>query len=183
MLITLTGKATILQELTPDDAQQMCDLRNDPQINRFLSSTETITVEQQKVWTIKNKEKGDDFYFKILDKKTGDFCGAVALYNKNSRDNAAEFGRYVCKSPLQSMEAEYLILKFGFDVMFLDAIYCRTMKDNKHVWNQHYKFGFKDIREEVLGPRQMLHMIQEMSRDEFHQFDYSFMDRFFNRLS
>lgn len=182
MLITLTGTATILQEVTPDDAEKMCELRNDPHNNRYLSSTKPIAVEDQRAWLKSNKEHGDNFYFKILDKKTSEFCGTISIYDHDNEKRRAEFGRYVCKSPLQSMEAEYLIMKFGFDVMFLDAIYCRTVKDNKYVWNQHYKFGFKDIREEVLGPRQMLHMIQEMSRAEFHQFDYSFMDRFFKRL-
>jgi hypothetical protein len=56
------------------------------------------------------------------------------------------------------------------------------VKDNKYVWNQHYKYGFQDIREEVLGPRQMLHMIQEIERDYFHNYDYSFIEKIISRL-
>jgi len=180
MTITLTGNATILEEVTPDDAQLLCDLRNDPQRNRFLSSTATISIEDQKAWTKMNAAKKDNFYFKVLDKKSGDFCGTVAIYDKVG--TKAEFGRYVCTKPLQAIESEFLILKFGFDVMYLDTIFCRTVKDNKNVWNQHYKYGFKDIREEVLGPRKMLHMIQELHKDEFSNFDYSFIDKLIDRL-
>jgi RimJ/RimL family protein N-acetyltransferase len=180
MLISLIGNSTILQEVIPDDAEQMCNLRNNPQINRFLSSTETILVEDQKAWLKKNAEKHDNFYFKILNKKTGEFCGTIALYD--IEHNMAEFGRYICTSPLQSIEAEYLIIKFGFDVVFLDKIYCRTVKANQYVWNQHYKYGFKDIREEVLGPRQMLHMIQEQDVNSFRNYDFSFIDKLSKRI-
>ena len=119
-------------------------------------------------------------YFKIVNKKTGEFCGTIALYD--IEHGSAEFGRYICTSPLQSIEAEYLILKFGFDVCFLNNIYCRTVKANSYVWNQHYKYGFKDIREEVLGPRQMLHMIQEQDVNDFRNYDFSFIDKLTNRI-
>ncbi len=180
MLISVVGTATILQEITPDDAQLICDLRNDPKINRFLSSTEKTTVEQQKAWTIKNSKKVDDFYFKIVDKKTGEFCGTVAIYDKEH--NAAEFGRYVCTKPLQSVESELLILQFGFEAMCLDKLYARVVKENKYVWNQHYKYGFKDIGEEIIGPRQMLHINQELDKTTFRNFDYSFIDKLISRL-
>ena len=180
MVIRITGNATILEEATPDDAEIMCKLRNDPNNNRFLSSTKPITVPEQQEWMRSKAKKMDNIDFKIIDKKTGEVCGLVAIYDV--KNHVAEFGRYICTKPLQSMEAEYLVLKFGFDIMYLDMMYCRTMKDNKFVWNQHYKYGFKDIREEVLGPRQMLHKIQELTRDQFHQFDYSFIDKLISRI-
>lgn len=181
MIISLKGKATILEEVTPEDAQLLCDLRNDPQRNKFLSSTATISIEEQKAWTKMNAQKKDNFYFKVLDAKTGEFCGTVAIYDK--QNGRAEFGRYVCTEPIQAVESEYLLLKFGFDVMFLDTIYCRTVKDNKSVWNQHYKYGFKDIREEIVGPRKMLHMIQELDKEDFSSYDYSFIDKLIERLA
>jgi len=180
MVVTLTGNATILQEVSLEDAQVMCDLRNNPEINKFLSSTKPISAEEQKAWMVSKAKKFDNIDFKIIDKKTNEVVGLVAIYDV--KDHKAEFGRYICTRSLQAMEAEYMVLKFGFDIMYLDMMYCRTMKENKFVWNQHYKYGYKDIREEVLGPRQMLHMIQEITRDEFRNFDYSFVDRLANRL-
>jgi len=180
MLITITGNATILQEVSLDDAQIMCDLRNDPQRNKFLSSTKPISVEEQQAWMTAKAKKRDNIDFKIIDKKAGDVVGVVAIYDVEH--HIAEFGRYICTRSLQAMESEYLILKFGFDIMYLDKMYCRTVKDNKFVWNQHYKYGYKDIREEVLGPRQMLHKIQEITREEFHNYDYSFVDKLTNRF-
>src|SRR6476659_5705604 len=120
MTIKITGNATILEEATLEDAEVMCNLRNDPRNNRFLSSTKPITVEEQQGWMMSKAKKMDNIDFKIIDKKTGEVCGLVAIYDV--KDHVAEFGRYICTKPLQSMEAEYMVLKFGFDIMYLDMM-------------------------------------------------------------
>jgi len=127
-----------------------------------------------------NAARADNFYFKVSDKRSGNFCGTISLYI--IKDKEAEFGRYICNSPLQAMESEFLLLQFGFKVLSLDTIYCRTVAENKSVWNQHYKYGFEDKGTEVFGTQEMVLNIQEINKSKYESFDYSFVDKLIKRL-
>ena len=57
---------------------------------------------------------------------------------------AGEFGRYIATNPVNAIEAEYLLLKICFEQLGLNAVYCQTNFENKAVWGQHLKLGFKE---------------------------------------
>ncbi|MEJ7677574.1 MAG: GNAT family protein [Segetibacter sp.] len=176
----IKGDKTLLAEVTVEDAEIVCNLRNDKQINKYLSSSKAINIAEQQQWIIVNQAKNDGYYFKIIDLDTNECCGTISIYN--AAEGIAEFGRYISTKSLQAIEAEYLILKFGFESFNLHKIYCRTAVDNIKVWKQHYKFGFKDAGEELLESRQLLLKVQEITFDKFICTDYSFIKKILERF-
>ncbi|MDF2380615.1 GNAT family N-acetyltransferase [Nostoc ellipsosporum NOK] len=176
----ITGRRTILKEVTPADARDICLLRNDPQINRYLSSSTTVSVEQQTHWIIANKARNDGFYFKILDSEQQRFCGTASIYNVLNGE--ADFGRYVCTQPVQAVETEYLLMEYAFNTMQLNKLFCRTAEENRRVWRQHVTLGFKETGQEILPGKELLIKVQELTRDEFLQHDYSFLERLLDRF-
>ncbi len=164
------GSKTNLVEISENDADVIIELRNSPSINKFLSSSKKIETQEQIAWIRNNKAKADNFYFKITDLKNN-FFGTISIYNIT--DNQGEFGRFISTSPLHAVEAQYLIIKFGFETLNLNRIYCHTVIDNKSVWNQHYKFGFVDNENFVFdGNLGVQFKIQEISREAYTNFDY-----------
>lgn len=176
----ITGRRTLLREVTAADAEDICRLRNDPQVNRFLSSSEPVSAEQQTNWIIANKARNDGYYFKILERETLGFCGTASIYNVVNGE--ADFGRYVCTQPVQAVETEFLLMDYAFNTMNLDKLFCRTAEDNRRVWRQHITLGFRETGQELLPGKNLLIKVQELTRDEFLQHDYSFLQRLIDRF-
>ncbi len=176
MVLKVKGEKTTLEEVVPADAADICALRNDEKISRFLSSSRQVSVEEQRQWIENNLAKGDGHYFRILDEKGG-FCGTASLYNV--LDNEAEFGRFICTRTLQAVETEYLVIRHAFETMGLRRIYCRTAVENKKVWKMHYSYGFVDAGEEAFSVpgKDMVLRIQELTLEQYGQTDYSFISK------
>ncbi|HQQ93219.1 MAG TPA: GNAT family N-acetyltransferase [Bacteroidia bacterium] len=177
----LIGRHTLIEEVKVEDAQHIIDLRNQPEINRFLSSHEKISLDAQQNWIKANLQKKDNVYFRITDTHTGEFCGTIAVYN--IRNAEGEFGRYICTKTVQAIESELLLLRYCFNVLQLQRVYCRTIAANNKVWMQHYKFGFRDCGEETTADGHDLLKIQELKLEDFRTFDYSPLERVINRFN
>ncbi|MEP7106911.1 MAG: GNAT family N-acetyltransferase [Ferruginibacter sp.] len=172
---------TQLEEVTIDDAKVICDLRNNERNNKYLSSSAPVSIGDQQSWIINNKAKQDGYYLKIIDLSNDECCGTISLYNIS--ENKAEFGRYIATRSLQAIEAEYLLIKLGFEALNLKEIYCRTAIENTKVWQQHYKFGFRDIEEIMLKEKALLLKVQEISADTYNSMDYSFINKIIERFN
>ena len=173
-MITVRGIKTILTELGEGDADEVVKLRNDPANNKFLFQ-KPITVDDQVSWIRKNRGAEDAKNFKITN-LDNEFKGTISIYN--IRDGAGEFGRYIATNPVNAIEAEYLLLKVCFEQLGMNAVYCQTNAENKAVWSQHLKLGFKEKgRKDVVvgttGDINVQAVIQEITAEEFRNFDYS----------
>jgi len=178
---SIEGYSTILKVIEESDSQLICDLRNNPNINKFLSNSTSITVLEQKEWLKNNLKANDGIYFKIIDKNKNNFVGTISLYNVNN--STAEFGRYICLSPIQAIEAELLILKYGFEIMKLKQIYCKTAEENTKVWKQHFKYGFKDTSREYFKHKEMYLKVQEISYNDYINFDFTKINKLIATLN
>jgi RimJ/RimL family protein N-acetyltransferase len=166
----INGILTAIVEITEQDAADIIQLRNNPEINRFLSSQTTTTLEQQMAWIKQNRAKKDNIYFKIIDLKTKAFKGTISLYS--IENDKAEFGRFIATNPIAAIESEFLLLKYGFEHLGLNEIYCCTVKENTKVWNQHTKFGFKIVGEDFDSRIQQTRVIQSLQKSDYQTFDY-----------
>ena len=176
----IEGKLIRLVEVSENDSISILKLRNNPAISKYLSGTSEITSEQQREWIKLNKVKSDGFYWTIKD-GINQFFGTISLYNVI--DRKAEFGRYICTNSIYAIEAELLILEFGFKHMGLDEIYCRTVINNEKVWKQHYKFGFEDQSFEELPQKKFTLKRQVLNKVMFDHFDYSNIQILLERFS
>ena len=178
--IMIEGRIINLVEVTENDSMSILSLRNDPSISKFLSGTGEVTNEQQQNWIRLNRGKVDGYYWTIRDKFDKVF-GTLSLYNVTGRQ--AEFGRYICTNSLFAIEAELLLIEFGFRQMRLEEIYCRTVVNNEKVWRQHNKFGFEDECLEDLPEKNFILKRQVLTKEKFDNFDYSNFQILLNRFS
>ena len=170
----IQGIKTKLEEITGSDAADIVHLRNDPANNKYLYQEE-IKLEEQIAWINKNRNRTDVVNFKVVN-LDNEFKGTVSIYN--IRDNRGEFGRYIITNPINAIEAEYLLLKFCFENLGLHTVYCQTNTENKSVWKQHVKMGFRNTgtKEVTVGSYDNIlvrAVIHEITADEFKSFDYS----------
>ena len=173
-MISIRGNKTNLIEITESDAAEMMKLRNDPVYNKFLFQKE-LTIEDQIKWIKINKDKTDAKNFKVTN-SNNEFKGTVSIYNIENK--SGEFGRYIVTNPINAIEAEYLLLKICFETLGLRAVFCQTNAENKAVWGQHLKMGFretatKDVSVGSSGNVLVKAIIQEITASEFINFDYS----------
>ncbi len=171
---SIRGIKTILSEITEADAEDILMLRNDPANNKFLFQ-KPISSEEQVSWIKKNKEDLRARNFKVTNLKN-EFKGTISIYNIVA--NRGEFGRYIVTNPVNAIESEYLLLKYCFEDLGLDAVYCQTNLENKAVWGQHKKLGFREVekKEVIVGSYAavtVIAIVQEISAEEFRNFDYS----------
>jgi RimJ/RimL family protein N-acetyltransferase len=182
MAILIKGDKTGLEEVAAEDAKNICMLRNSPAINKYLSSSEDVSIGQQKAWITQNLRKNDGHYCKIIDLQDNNFCGTASLYNV--KNGEAEFGRYICTKPIQAIETELIILKLAFEEMKLRRVYCRTAVENTKVWKQHLRYGFRNAGEESFsnGTKNLTLNVQEITRDIYDSTDYSFISQIIKKF-
>jgi RimJ/RimL family protein N-acetyltransferase len=182
MEIRLMGEATVLRQVHLDDALFISQLRSEPSVYEFLSSSTSITLNQQKIWLEKYLKLNDGYYFIIENISLGKSVGTISIYDVNKLKGGAEFGRYISLNSINSIEAEYLLLQFCFNVMNLDTIYCRTADENSKVWKQHLSFGFQNDGIEEFKEKKILLRRQVLTKTEFLDFDYSKINSLINRF-
>jgi len=173
-MISIKGIKTSLVPIEESDAEAMIRLRNDPAYNRFLFQS-TLTVEDQRNWIAKNKNREGAYNFKVLD-LNGEFKGTISIYNIENK--AGEFGRYIVTNPVNAIESEYLLVKLCFEQLGMERVYCQTNKENRSVWSQHLKLGFRTVEEKevIVGSGAgvpVTAVVQEITKKDFEQFDYS----------
>jgi len=173
------GKHTILKSVAEEDAAIICELRNKSSNNKYLSSNAPIQASQQLAWIKNYLLQPDGVYFIITDNFFAPI-GTISLYNLQNGN--AEFGRYICENALQAIEAEYLLLKYGFEEMGLENIYCKTVCENQKVWKQHLRFGFNEVGFELDSRINKEVVKQSISKSEFQNFDYSNITNLINRF-
>lgn len=134
----LEGKYVNLRSVTEDDAEFILDIRNDPQISKYLPPL-NVTVEQQKQWISKQRADKDSYYF-IIETPQGNVIGTISVYN--IIDNHAESGRSCCiGEPYHSIEASALLTDFTFKTLNLDYTIIWVYEENKAVISLNQSLG------------------------------------------
>lgn len=174
------GKSTILRPVTEDDAAAIIEMRNNPSINRFLSSNKPLSLQDQLGWLKNNLKAPDQHYFMILNLAELP-VGTISIYN--IKNGSGEFGRYVCTQSVQAVESERMILQIAFDEIRLKYLYCRTAESNEAVWRQHLRFGFTDCGNEFDAQLNFDLHIQGISTEAYQAFNYSKIDQLITRFA
>lgn len=177
----LIGICTKLRPINNTDIDYMVALRNKDFNKQFLSNRDqTISRESQSAWMDGRYEAADsvDFIIELLDGKR---VGTEAIYDIDN-EGIAEFGRYIIENPIAAIEGEYLGLKYAFEILGINKIYCKTVKRNTKVWQQHTQFGFAQEGEDFDERIQEARVIQYITKEMFAAFDYSKILNLLNRF-
>ena len=92
-------------------------------------------------------EREGDWYFVIERKSTGQIDGLIAIYDYDPQSKTAEWGRWIVREGASAaVESAVLIYRAAFELIGLDAVYCRTLAVNTPVVSFHDSMGAPRIR-------------------------------------
>ena len=134
----ISGTYCKLRPVTASDAQFIVNIRNDPNLNRFLNEIHNDATKQSE-WLEAYFARHGDYYF-VVESTNGAARGLISLYDVN--DLTGEWGRWIVNAaPTVSVESSLLIYKFAFEIIGLDSVYCRTVATNVNVISFHDSCG------------------------------------------
>ena len=143
----IAGRYVELRSCNEDDASFTRDIRKDPEFVKFLPEVNN-TLEEQKEWIRRQREKDGDYFFVVWDKE-GNRIGTISVYEVNG--DHAESGRLAIKgsNPFQGIEAQILIFRFAFEVLGLQCIDGFIYADNERAIRFNKQFGGKQYPPET----------------------------------
>lgn len=137
----LQGLSYQIRPVQLGDEEQILALRTMPDLAGHIHPTPSGVGEQRK-WIENYLIRENDFYFIVEKKEDLQFEGTISLYN--IQKDRAEWGRWLLRpGSLASPESAYLIYKFAFEVLGLNAVYCRTVASNRKVISFHSRCELK----------------------------------------
>jgi RimJ/RimL family protein N-acetyltransferase len=147
--VRLQGHAFALRPVEIADAGFILNLRQDPQLARYIHPVSPRLSDQEQ-WIRDYLEREHDYYFIIERLSTAAPEGTVGLYDVNPTRGEAEWGRWILRRGSgAALESSILIYRFAFDLLGLDLVYCRTVADNARVVSFHSSFGLMTVPDGV----------------------------------
>ncbi|MBQ3442759.1 MAG: GNAT family N-acetyltransferase [Selenomonadaceae bacterium] len=136
----IVGRYVTLRSATIEDAEFTLAIRQDKKITQYIPYLD-ITLEQQIAWIKKQRETEGDYFFVVWNKKN-ERIGTNSIYDiKNS---TGETGRLTMKncSALESLENQFLLSSFAFEILKLEETHSYTYEDNSRALRFSDFFGY-----------------------------------------
>ena len=135
----IVGNYVTLRSIKESDAIFALSIRQDERMTRYLPRL-NISLEQQIEWIHKQQKTEGDYFFIVWRNKENSRIGTIGLYDvKNGR---GETGRLAMTGvALESIEAEFLLQKFGYDTLGLHELYSYIFPENKSALRFSGLFG------------------------------------------
>lgn len=149
----LKAKSIYLRLVEVSDAACICNLRSDPNLNKFIS-TSVNDVEIQANWIKEYKKReneSSEFYFMICRNDTDEAVGTIRMYDFKREPKSFCWGSWILganKTKYAAVESALMIYKFGFDVLNFDQSHFDVRIDNQKVHDFHLKFGAQKISQD-----------------------------------
>lgn len=140
--ITITGFSYRLRPAEIEDSAFIVEIRTkDAGRSRYIHAI-SQDVSVQEAWMRKYFDREGDYYFVIENALTGKREGLIGIYDLDSNRKTAEWGRWIVLSDsLCATESVYLMCKVAFEILKLESVYSRTIKENQAVVSFHDSFG------------------------------------------
>ncbi len=143
--IVLRGERVMLRPMREEDAEWIVRWRNDPEIRKWLFSTDPLTVQSHLRWF--RRPKADRLDFVICLRESERPIGTVNFINIDFQNAKAEAGKMLGDRTQWgkglATEAFRLWLAFGFERLGLSYIYVRTLSINHRNIKLNERLGFR----------------------------------------
>jgi RimJ/RimL family protein N-acetyltransferase len=145
----LQGFTFGLRPVELSDAEFIVELRtNDLERTRYLHPIPP-EVQKQREWIEHYFARENDYYWVIERLASHQQEGLAGIYDLNSVERTAEWGRWVLRpGSLAAAESALLIYRVAFECLKLKSVHCLTVADNQRVVSFHDSCGLS--RAEIL---------------------------------
>ena len=148
----IKGNGIVLRELENKDIEMIRIWRNQEDVRNNFVNSDIISPEQQINWYNAYCLSETDLMFIIEEAESLRPIGSVSLYNINTKDKVAEFGRLMIgersfRGKGIALKASSLICKYAFDKIGLEVIYLDVFPDNKKAIKLYLTLGFKKLKD------------------------------------
>lgn len=153
MKFKLEAKTTYLRLVEELDASFICSLRNNNQLNTYISKS-TADDEAQHQWIVNYKQReanGEEYYFIICRKSDDLQIGTVRLYDFQKNPKSFCWGSWILnenKTKYAAVESALLVYEAGFSTLGFEQSHYDVMKGNDKVHSFHLKMGAKKVSED-----------------------------------
>lgn len=142
----LTGKTVDLIPLTITHSCDVVRLRSSPHIRAFFDENEPPTLAGQEKFFFAYADKPDDYYW-VVCLKDGKVIGTNRLNDIHdgcgTKGSQTIDATHALSGPY-GLEAEILLIDFGFSIMNLNMIDACIRADNEKVLTMNGRLGFRD---------------------------------------
>lgn len=153
MDFNLEAKNIYFRLVEEQDAGFICSLRNDDELNNYLSKS-TADENAQREWILSYKEreaKAEEYYFIICRKMDGLQIGTVRLYDFQENPKSFCWGSWILnknKTKYAAVESALLVYQAGFNTLGFEQSHYDVMKGNDKVHSFHLKMGAEEVSED-----------------------------------
>lgn len=145
-----TAEDISLRPLSPEDSEKYRQLRNREDNRSWFKTDALITADMQKQWYERYLFKPSEYMFSIVKNDTGEFIGALGLYDIDSKNKSAEIGRIIVdryKAGGKGYASAALegVCRIGEKMLGLQRIYAEIYADNAASLRSFYNIGFEAV--------------------------------------
>lgn len=160
----IEGLTVDLRAVQIEDAEVTFSMRSDREKTKYMHQVYG-TVENQREYIKKQREKEGDYLFVVID-KAGKIIGMRGIYNVFN--GHAESGRTIgYGDAFQNIEALILGIDFAFDVLGVDKVYMDAAVDNTSVRGIQTQLGAKEYKREKLPELEFEYVFSVLNRDDY----------------
>ena len=148
----LQTQNTYLRLVNVDDAEFILSLRQNQNLNQFLSAV-SPDIQMQRDWIISYKlreEQGLDYYFIVMDKRF-EAVGMVRVYDINYENKSFTWGSWVLsenRPKYTALDSMILSYDFAFNELGLGLCQFKVHTANKRAKQFYERFGSKIIHQD-----------------------------------
>jgi diamine N-acetyltransferase len=143
----IIGKKVLIRAIETDDLPLLVTWRNSPDVYRFFYEYEPLSLITQKAWFDKLVQKNDEKFWLVETLQDKQPIGTVGLIHIDWRNRKAELARVLIieehRQHGQGSEVICLLLRYFFDHMNMNRLYCDTFSTNQYAVAFYEKLGFK----------------------------------------
>ena len=134
-----------LHVLTANDLEMVRKWRNSPEVSKYMYTDNTISAAQQIAWFERIRKDSSKKYWLI---RYGERpIGLVNIAHIDTLNLSCNWGFYFGVSDLRGLglasKVEFSVLRYVFDTLGLNKLYCEVFDWNNNVIGLHSKFGFR----------------------------------------
>jgi len=133
-----------LRDMTPSDAEMLFGWRNQPDVSKYMYTDHEITRDEHEAWFARIQDDATRRYWILV--VDGVDVGLVNLTDIDTVNSRCAWAFYIAQTDQRGRGvgafAEFEVLKYVFETLRLNRLWCEVLAFNTSAQKMHRRFGF-----------------------------------------